>query len=213
MPGLRSPYSADLAGFIKCLDKVVAVVVNSPMLARRLHHSPQRNSFPCILLPPLCAPFPSAALSFQSLAASFRKTPGWGVPLHCPSLESTTPSLFFCSQLQPLQLIQFWTTRSDIQTFNLQTRFLLALCFHILTNCFFRKPFVFTTIRIALGCRPPADRRGTHTLAKSFRVHSYENTRDGGATVAPVSASMSPCLPVGPGLGEPCGESVALDPR
>jgi hypothetical protein len=38
------------------------------------------KSFPCILLPPLCAPFPSAALYFQSSAASFRKTPGWGVP-------------------------------------------------------------------------------------------------------------------------------------
>jgi hypothetical protein len=27
-----------------------------------------------------------------------------------------------------------------------------ALCFHILTNCFSRKRFVFTTIRIARGC-------------------------------------------------------------
>jgi len=27
-----------------------------------------------------------------------------------------------------------------------------GLCFHILTNCFFRKRFVFTTIRIARGC-------------------------------------------------------------
>jgi hypothetical protein len=27
-----------------------------------------------------------------------------------------------------------------------------ALCFHILTNCFSRKLFVFTTIRIARGC-------------------------------------------------------------
>jgi hypothetical protein len=27
-----------------------------------------------------------------------------------------------------------------------------GLCFHILTNCFFRKLFVFTTIRIARGC-------------------------------------------------------------
>jgi len=28
----------------------------------------------------------------------------------------------------------------------------VPLCFHILTNCFSRKPFVFTTIRIARGC-------------------------------------------------------------
>jgi hypothetical protein len=28
----------------------------------------------------------------------------------------------------------------------------VALCFHTLTNCFSRKPFVLTTIRIAPGC-------------------------------------------------------------
>src|SRR5713101_6483010 len=50
MPGLRSRYFIDLTGFIKCLDKVAIAVVNSPMLARRLHHSPRRKSFPCILL-------------------------------------------------------------------------------------------------------------------------------------------------------------------
>src|SRR5260370_5381343 len=32
---------------------------------------------------------------------------------------------------------------------------LLALCFHILTNCFFRKSFILTTIRIARGCGVP----------------------------------------------------------
>src|SRR6266851_7650509 len=81
MPGLRSRYFIDLTGFIKCLDKVPAAVVNSPMLARRLHHSPRRNSFPCILLPPLGSLFSPPSLYFQSLAASFCKTPGVGVPL------------------------------------------------------------------------------------------------------------------------------------
>jgi hypothetical protein len=33
-----------------------------------------------------------------------------------------------------------------------QIQFSFALCFHILTNCFPRKPFSFTTIRIARGC-------------------------------------------------------------
>src|SRR6266851_9773089 len=39
---------------------------------------------------------------------------------------------------------------------------LLPLCFHILTNCFSRNPFLFTIIRIAPGCgRPPSPlRRG-----------------------------------------------------
>src|SRR5260370_7325559 len=48
IPKWERRYSADLAGFIKCLDKVAVVMVNSPMLARRLHHSPRRKPFPCI---------------------------------------------------------------------------------------------------------------------------------------------------------------------
>src|SRR5713101_2155144 len=50
IPKWERRYSSDPAGFIKCLDKVAVVMVNSPMLARRLHHSPRRNSFPCIAL-------------------------------------------------------------------------------------------------------------------------------------------------------------------
>src|SRR5260370_9434081 len=34
----------------------------------------------------------------------------------------------------------------------LSTLFLSALCFHILTNCFSRNPFILITIRIAPGC-------------------------------------------------------------
>src|SRR5713226_1956921 len=80
-PSHHALYSTDLAGFIKCLDKVAAAMVNSPMLARRLPHSPRRNSFPCILLPPLGSLFSHPSLYFQSLAASYCKTPGVGVPL------------------------------------------------------------------------------------------------------------------------------------
>src|SRR5260370_6757820 len=50
VPKRGSFYPTDLAGFIKYLDKVAVVVVNSPMLARRPHHSPRRKSFPCIAL-------------------------------------------------------------------------------------------------------------------------------------------------------------------
>src|SRR6267143_867330 len=77
-PKREVPYSIDFACFKKYLDRVAVVMVNSPMLARHLDHPPRRKSFPCILLQPLCALFSSAALSFQSLAASFPKTPGWG---------------------------------------------------------------------------------------------------------------------------------------
>jgi hypothetical protein len=40
------------------------------------------NSFVCIGLPPLCRLLPAPVLCFQSLGASFPKTPGWGwVPI------------------------------------------------------------------------------------------------------------------------------------
>src|SRR5467141_3748302 len=74
VPKREVPYSIDFACFKKYLDRVAVVMVNSPMLARHLDHPPRSKSFPCILLQPLCALFSSAALSFQSLAASFRET-------------------------------------------------------------------------------------------------------------------------------------------
>src|SRR5258708_33462579 len=79
IPKWERRYSIDFACLKKCLDKVAVVVVTSLMLARRLDHSPRRKSFPCILLEPLCALFPHSSLYFQSLAASFPKTPGVGV--------------------------------------------------------------------------------------------------------------------------------------
>ncbi len=50
-------------------------------------------------LQPLSLPFPTPVLSFQRLAASFPKTPGWGVPrflfqppiAHCPLLITHSP--------------------------------------------------------------------------------------------------------------------------
>jgi hypothetical protein len=52
------------------------------------------NSRPLNLLPPLCSLFATPVLCFQQLAASFAKTPGWGVPLQKRSLESITYRLF-----------------------------------------------------------------------------------------------------------------------
>src|SRR5260370_27461118 len=40
----------------------------------------------------------------------------------------------------------------------------------------------------------PLHRSAKMPLCKSFPCHSYANTRDGGVTVAPVSASVSLCL-------------------
>src|SRR5712664_1382018 len=103
-PNGRYPYSIDFACFKKYLDRVAVVMVNSPMLARHLDHPPRSKSFPCILLQPLCALFSSAALSFQSLAASFPKTPGAGVPQH---IRATHYPLL--------------TTRSPLTTFRINT--------------------------------------------------------------------------------------------
>ncbi len=104
VPKREVPYSIDFACFKKYLDRVAVVMVNSPMLARHLDHPPRSKSFPCILLQPLCALFSSAALSFQSLAASFAKTPGVGVPQH---IRATHYPLL--------------TTRSPLTTFRINT--------------------------------------------------------------------------------------------
>ena len=101
VPKREVPYSIDFACFKKYLDRVAVVMVNSPMLARHLDHPPRSKSFPCILLQPLCALFSSAALSFQSLAASFRKTPGWGY-LRAASAPSTPARPAGGSRLSPL---------------------------------------------------------------------------------------------------------------
>ena len=104
-PSPDALYSTELAGFIKCLDKVATVVVNSPMLARCLHLSPRRNSFPCILLPPLCARFSRSSLYFQSLTASFRKTPGVGVPQRIGATLSMRRHMRHVAPLSPVASI------------------------------------------------------------------------------------------------------------
>ena len=87
-------------------------------------------SHSCALFFSPCALFRARIVCFQQLAASFAKTPGWGVSLRVSALSA--------SLRYPLP-IDF-----------------LPLCFHILTNCFSPKPCIFTTIRIARGCHPNA---------------------------------------------------------
>ena len=45
---------------------------------------------------------------------------------------------------------------SNLPTFGRFDALLSPLCFHILTNCFSRNPFILITIRIAPGCHPSA---------------------------------------------------------
>src|SRR6266478_7673262 len=70
VPKWERRYSSDPAGFIKYLDTVAVVVVNSPILARRPPLTSRRKSFPCILFQPLCALFSHPSLYFQVLRAS-----------------------------------------------------------------------------------------------------------------------------------------------
>ena len=89
------PYSIDFACFIKCLDKVAVVLVNSPMLARRLDHPPHRKSFPLILLRTLLHSQKSQLLCNQGNPNSFDKTLGVGGTPQIRPLLSTTSRLFF----------------------------------------------------------------------------------------------------------------------
>jgi hypothetical protein len=84
----------------------------------------------------LCVLFRVATVCFQQLAASFAKTPGWGVPLPSSAFSAPARRVLGGPLRYPLP-IDF-----------------LPLCFHILTNCFSSKFFIFTTIRIARGVTP-----------------------------------------------------------
>jgi hypothetical protein len=100
--------------------------------------APQLDLFPCSLraLTPLSTAFtPNRSLTLLSTA--FTQTHR-GVGFSVPSVFRFFPHLFVTrfSNLPPLASL--FRNRS--------------LCFHILTNCFSRKPFIFTTIRIAREC-------------------------------------------------------------
>src|ERR1700730_1440499 len=88
-------------------------------------------SLTCGLFISLCALFRTPILCFQSLAHSFAKTPGVGT-------------------LVPLNIL----------CPSAAIRFLRALCFHTLTNCFSGKSFRLTTIQIAQGWHPNQARPG-----------------------------------------------------
>src|SRR5712692_399143 len=98
IPKWERRYSADLAGFIKCLDKVAVVMVNSPMLARRLHHSPRRKPFPCILLRTLfrsLRSFSAPRPFFSTTSALFvQNTRGGGCSTNSPFAINNFQPLF-----------------------------------------------------------------------------------------------------------------------
>jgi hypothetical protein len=111
---------------------------------------------------PLCPLSPTPILCFQQLRASFCKTPGWGGGTATPPLRSSFPRhMRHVAPLSPVPSVDcaYFPSPQGACVPLTRFRFLcgrarsncLALCFHILTNCFSRNPFSFTTIRIAYG--------------------------------------------------------------
>src|SRR5882762_9672018 len=84
----------------------------------------------CGLFFSLGALFDVRLVCFQYLADSFCKTPGGGVPLR---------------HLRALRACPFYRRVSALSF----AAFLSPLCFHGLTNCFSRKPFILITICVA----------------------------------------------------------------
>ena len=101
------------------------------------------------------------SFGIRQIQTLFAKHPGWGEDPTLP--RRAFPSAVICAtwRLYPLcpPSIALTSRHHGIpqQPFlgasvSLRQSNLCALCFHILTNCVSHKPFVFTTIRIALGC-------------------------------------------------------------
>src|SRR5229473_1875197 len=101
--------------------------------------------------------------NFQPLSA---KHPGWGYPSEdvrcteaqkCRSVSPLFATLTHSVSRKSFACHSYANTRDGVVTpppisaSVLATPILFALCFHILTNCFSRNPFLFTTIRIAPG--------------------------------------------------------------
>jgi len=125
-------------------------VVPFPVLSRRsLAYSPAAPtvsphvSVICGLFNSLCALFTTRAVYFQQLADSFCKTPGVGVPMRNPALESASSRSLFSS-------LRVGSAPSVSWHYHLLS-ILPALCLHNDTDCFSRKPFSLITIRIARG--------------------------------------------------------------
>src|SRR6266404_5928462 len=124
-------------------------------------------------------PCPSAAARRRSLPHYPPRTPRtthslFVAPARCggPLFSSLSKSLF----LQPLYFHIPPNPPGCGVLFRLHSMFsgplrpnLSALCFHILTNCFSRNPFIFTTIPIAPGCHSSySEFRGATSLPRAL---------------------------------------------
>ena len=132
----------------KTLDNPYTHMITFVMLPRQtplLSLPNQANSFTPTLLQPLGSRFPTSVVCFQQLAASFHKTPGWGV-----SAKKSRHSHF---QTFP---------PSDVATPFLPITSLQAQQFHAITHSFAQRQRnisfasnALRTLSIATGVAPP----------------------------------------------------------
>ena len=117
---------------------------NSPT-ARTAQALSDRASMACALLNSLVALFSFAVVCFQELAHSFAKTPAvrWGVPLRNLRV--------LCASALPFAVVTSVPRFQELTSCSLHLIDLHPPRFHAFTNCFFRKPFLFTSIQIAGG--------------------------------------------------------------
>src|SRR5216683_4608873 len=121
---------------ISLIPPVTPGLTLGPSISCSLFRAPKKvNSFAIKHIQPLLA-----------------KHPGWGCHR---SPVSSSPSLRL-SEIFGQSVFFFFSTSEPNHSQPANVRCCsLALCFHVLANCFFRKPFVFTTIQFALGWHPP----------------------------------------------------------
>src|SRR6266436_4090679 len=185
IPKWEPCYSVDFAWFKKYLDTVAIVVVNSPMLARRPPLTSRSKSFPCIRLQPLRALFSHPSLYFQSLAASFCKTPGVGYP-EC--FYGTPGVAFLCVASAP---------SASLCPEPRRVRYHFPLLLSPLSSCLAPLPDSSSMLFRINTCKSVSKQR-TLTL---FRINTYEKRGEGGNHGKPNTPSYSaPAFFVRPSL-------------
>jgi hypothetical protein len=149
------------------------VLSRTNLANRSLDSSP--NSRPFNLLQPLGSLFPTPALCFQQLAASFCKTPGVGVPLrdgrctgaqNCPSVSPLPATLTHSLSRKSFPCRSYANTRDRGVTPPPKSSSPLATR---------HSPLPLTTFRINT-CKSVSKQR-TLTI---FRMNTYEKTGEGG---------------------------------
>src|SRR5216683_3025175 len=150
-----------------CLPGVSrSLVVVSAVRGRRIpnlqaSHLKDFNIFPFNLLPPLCLSLRSFSDSrplFSTTSALFLQNTRGGIPLRellrCTEAQKrlfVSPLLATLTQTPGMGVSRLLQSPPRSFCTSVATPILLVLCFHTLTNCFSRKPFILTTIRIARG--------------------------------------------------------------